>query len=122
MAERIVRQLIDDLDGSEIPEGKGESVEFAFRGVSYRIDLTNANVAKLEKALAPYIESATKTGGSRRRARGRRNGKTGDGSSRERLSAIRTWAAKHGHNVSSRGRIPVKVIEAYDAAQAGRTK
>ena len=122
MAERIVRQLIDDLDGSEIPEGKGESVEFAFRGVSYRIDLTNANVAKLEKALARYIESATKTGGSRRRARRRRNGRTGDGSSREGLSAIRTWAAKHGHNVSSRGRIPTKVIEAYEAATAAKAK
>jgi hypothetical protein len=118
MAERIVRQLIDDLDGSEIPDGKGESVEFAFRGVSYQIDLTNANIAKLEKALAPYIGSATKTGGSRRRARARRNAKTDGGSSNEGLSAIRTWAAKHGHNVSSRGRIPAKVLEAYEAAHS----
>ncbi|MBV9088357.1 MAG: Lsr2 family protein [Mycobacteriaceae bacterium] len=117
MAERIVRQLIDDLDGSEIPDGKGESIEFAFRGVSYRIDLNNANVAKLERALAPYIGSAAKTGASRRRGRGRRNGRT-DGSSKEGLSAIRTWAAKHGHTVSSRGRIPSKVVEAYQAAHS----
>ena len=122
MAERIVRQLIDDLDGTEIPDGKGDSVEFAFRGVSYRIDLTNANIAKFEKALGPYLEGATKTGGSRRRARARRNAKTDGGAPNEGVSAIRTWAAKHGHKVSSRGRIPAKVVAAYEAAHSGRAK
>jgi Lsr2 len=37
--------------------------------------------------------------------------------SKEELSAIRTWAAKHGHNLSARGRIPGDVVEAYQAAR-----
>ncbi len=51
MAEVIVRQLIDDIDGSEIREGGGERVDFSFRRADYQIDLSAANIAKLEKAL-----------------------------------------------------------------------
>jgi Lsr2 len=115
MAERLVRQLIDDLDGTEIPDGKGEQVEFAVRGVAYRIDLSQGNVAKFEKALAPFIESATKVGGRRGRPRGTRHASSG-ARSKEELSDIRAWAAKHGHKVSARGRIPGDVVQAYQAA------
>ena len=59
LAERVIRQIIDDIDKSEIAEGEGERIEFTFRGVAYQLDLSNANVAKLEKALAPYIDAAT---------------------------------------------------------------
>jgi hypothetical protein len=59
MAERVIRQIIDDIDKSEIAEGEGERIEFTFRGVAYQLDLSNANVAKLEKALAPFIDAAT---------------------------------------------------------------
>ncbi len=110
MAERLVRQLIDDLDGTEITDGKGEQIEFAVRGVAYRIDLGTGNVTKFDKALAPFIGSATKVGGRRSRRRGPRR--------KEELSAIRAWAAKHGHKVSARGRIPRDVIDAYQAAHS----
>ena len=59
MAERTFTQLFDDLDQTEIAKGKGESVEFALRGTTYRIDLKRANVTKLEKALAPFVAAAT---------------------------------------------------------------
>jgi hypothetical protein len=115
MAERLVRQLMDDLDGTEIPEGKGEQIEFAVRGVVYRIDLGNGNVTKFDKALAPFIESATKVSGRRGRPRGTRRAGSA-GRSKADLSAIRAWAAKHGHKVSARGRIPGDVLQAYQAA------
>ena len=35
MAVRMVRQLIEDLDGTEISDGTGEQIEFAVRGVTY---------------------------------------------------------------------------------------
>lgn len=117
MAERIVRQVIDDLDGTEIPDGKGEQVEFAVRGVTYRIDLSSGNVGKFEKALAPFIESATKVGGPRGRSRGRRRVRSAAASSKEELSDIRAWANKNGHKVSGRGRIPGDVMEAYRVSQ-----
>jgi hypothetical protein len=113
VAERIVRQLIDDIDGSEIPDGGGESVEFSVRGVTYHIDLSTTNVAKFDKALKPYVDSAEKVGSTRgRRVKATTNGK----SSPEQLTAIREWARKNGHTVSDRGRIKAEVIEAFGAA------
>ncbi|QEM43540.1 histone-like nucleoid-structuring protein Lsr2 [Mycolicibacterium grossiae] len=113
MAERIVRQLVDDMDGTEIAEGSGEQVEFALRGVTYQIDLTKANVAKLDKALKPFVEAATKVGGSRRSSR-KSAAKTGP--SREQLAAIREWARKNGHEVSDRGRLKAEVVQAFEEA------
>ena len=116
MAERIVRQLVDDLDGSEIADGKGEQLEFTVRGMTYRLDLTQANVTKFDKALAPFIESATKVGAPRRRSRGGVDARSKSRGSKRELSAIRAWASKHGHQVSTRGRIPGEVMNAYEAA------
>lgn len=115
MAERIVRQLIDDLDGSEISEGGGEQIEFSLRGVAYQIDLSSANVAKLDKALKPYVAAAMKV----RSARPSRGAKTTNGrgpASREQLAGIREWARKNGHEVSDRGRIKAEIVEAFEAA------
>lgn len=116
MAERMVRQLIDDLDGTEIADGKGEQIEFSVRGVTYRIDLGPGNLNKFEKALAPFIESATKVSG-RGRSRSSGRGRSSGRASKEELSAIRAWAAKQGHKVSARGRIPGDVVRAYEAAK-----
>jgi hypothetical protein len=38
---------------------------------------------------------------------------------KEELSAIRAWAANQGHKVSTRGRIPGNVVQAYEAAHRG---
>jgi hypothetical protein len=112
VAERIVRQLIDDLDGSEIAEGGGERVEFSIRGVTYQIDLSKANATKFDKALKPYVDSAAKVGGTRAR-----RVKSGGGkASPEHLAAIREWARKNGHQVSDRGRIKAEVVQAFEAA------
>ena len=34
----------------------------------------------------------------------------------EQSAAIREWARRNGHNVSSRGRIPAEIIDAFHAA------
>ena len=113
MAERIVRQLIDDLDGSEIPENGGERVEFSVRGVTYQIDLSTANAAKFDKALKPFVAGAMKVR-SGRAQRGKAS--NGSSASREQLAAIREWARNNGHQVSDRGRIKTEVIKAFEAA------
>lgn len=116
MAERVVRQLIDDIDGADIPEGAGERVAFSLRGVDYQIDLSAANVAKLDKALKPFLGAATKVGGRR----GRRATKSASASgvtSKEQLAVIRAWARKKGYEVSDRGRIKAEIVEAFEAAQ-----
>ena len=43
MARRIVHQLVDDLDGTILEIGEGETVLFSLDGVAYEIDLTDSN-------------------------------------------------------------------------------
>ena len=123
MSERIVRQVIDDIDGSEIPDGSGGRVEFSVRGVDYQIDLSTANIAKFEKVLKPYVDAAEKVRGPRERVhktsgnghgKGHRHGQGAP--SKEQLAAVRDWARKNGYDVSTRGRIKGEVIEAFEAA------
>ncbi|OYN76159.1 histone-like nucleoid-structuring protein Lsr2 [Mycolicibacterium sphagni] len=114
MAERIVRQLIDDIDGTEIAEGAGERIEFSYRGIDYHIDLSSANVAKLDKALKPYVDAAAKVRGNGRVRRFKVA--AGGKASPEHLAAIREWARKNGHEVADRGRIKAEIVDAFEAA------
>lgn len=116
MAERILRQLIDDINGADIPEGEGERVAFSLRGVDYQIDLSAANVAKLDKAIKPYVEAATKVGGHRGR-RATKSTSTSGATPKEQLAEIRAWARKKGYEVSDRGRIKAEIVEAFEAAR-----
>lgn len=115
MAERIIKQYVDDLDGAEIPEGKGERLSFGVRGTTYQIDLSPTNVAKFDKALRPFIEAATKVRATGRRGPARKSDPKRS-SSREQLQAIREWARQNGYEVSSRGRISADIMEAFEAA------
>ncbi len=106
MARETIVQLIDDTDGSKADR----TVRFSWGGTSYQIDLSAKNARAFEAAIQPYIKAGTRAPAGR--SAGRR-------SSRAKLdiAGIREWAAKNGHNVSSRGRIPSIVLEAYHAAQ-----
>ncbi|BBZ54295.1 MULTISPECIES: histone-like nucleoid-structuring protein Lsr2 [Mycolicibacterium] len=132
MAERIVVQLVDDINGTEITDDSGERISFSVRGVDYQIDLSAANVAKFEKALAPYLDAATRVGGRRTRtqkvaeptgraakgstSRGRGKKAAKGASANEQLAAIREWAQASGYDVAARGRIKAEIVEAYHAA------
>ena len=117
MARRIVHQLVDDLDGTVLEVGEGETVLFSLDGTAYEIDLTDDNAAALRDALAPYVGGGAldlvvaqleRLG---RRVAGRRR-RTGQ----QDYSAIRAWAKDNGYQVSERGRVPASVLEAYEAA------
>ncbi len=47
MAQRIEVRLTDDLTGTDIRAGKGETVAFSLDGRTYEIDLTTKNAAAL---------------------------------------------------------------------------
>ena len=70
MAQKVTVQLVDDLDDSPITAGDGRTVEFAFDGSTYEIDLSNDNVDKFRDAISDYIAAA-------RKVSGRRTGRTG---------------------------------------------
>jgi hypothetical protein len=110
MAKRVHVVLEDDLDGGTADE----TVSFALDGVSYEIDLSRANAAKLRDALAGYVGHGRRVGAPPR-GRARRSG-TPARTDREQLQAIREWARANGHQVSDRGRIAASVVEAFNAA------
>jgi hypothetical protein len=114
MARRIVHQLVDDIDGSILEVGEGETVHFSLNGTSYEIDLNAEHAEELRSALEPYI-SAGRRAGTSGAARSATSSRKRPGRNPE-VAAIRAWANDNGYTLSERGRIPAPVVEAYNAA------
>lgn len=103
MAQRMQVFYEDDIDGSEA-EG---TTTFGFDGKTFEIDLSGKNRAKLEKALAPFIDAGRRTSSARRKT---------SSAPRHDQRAVREWGQQNGFKVSERGRIPAEVTAAYEAA------
>lgn len=113
MARRIIHQLVDDLDGSLLESGEGETLHFSLNNAAYEIDLNATHAQELRDALAPYIAAgrrASASGGGRTSAPRRRS------SGASESAAIREWAKAQGLSVSERGRVSAEVRDAYRAA------
>ncbi|MDQ4093063.1 MAG: Lsr2 family protein [Actinomycetota bacterium] len=94
--------------------------------MTYELDLTGENVAKLRDALSPYASAGRKISSRRRSGTGpgramRSKGSTA-GYNRETLKSIRAWAKNNGHSVSDRGRLSAQVLQAWETAQAGTSR
>lgn len=109
MSQRVVVQLTDDLDGTEIATGKGDTVTFALDGKSYEIDLTNKNATALRKILAPYVSAGRRLVTSRG-AKVKRTHVEPD------ARTVKEWARANGYEVADRGRVPKEIREAFEAA------
>ena len=106
MAQKITVALEDDLDDGPADE----TVRFAIDGTGYEIDLRTSHAAAFRKQLAPYVEHARRAGRPQPRKAGHAK------ADRQHAGEIRAWAKDHGIVVSERGRIPVGVVEQYEAA------
>lgn len=111
MAQKVTTHLVDDLTGDTIEHG-GTTIQFAFDGTAYEIDLSDDNADAFREAVSDYVAAARKVTG--------RTGHTASTSkprsNSDELAKIREWAAANGHEVSVRGRISQAVRDAYDAA------
>jgi hypothetical protein len=110
MAQKVLVQFVDDLDGTSSEDVA--TVQFGLDGVSYEVDLNADNAERLRKIYAEYVAVARRTGGrlkpgSRPGGAAARSGEAGQ---------IREWALENGFALSGRGRIPAHVIEAYQEA------
>lgn len=83
-------------------------------GHQYEIDLSAGNADRLRATLARYVHAARTTSKGPRRVSPpvRQAAAIDPAQSRQ----IRAWAAASGHTVSARGRIPLAVQDAYQAA------
>jgi hypothetical protein len=118
VARKVV--LVDDIDGNDADE----TVSFGLDGTSYEIDLSSDNAAALRDALAEYLDHARKVvdepasgNGAAPAQPAARASKPYAPIDREQASAIREWARRKGYDVSDRGRIPAKLIEAYNQGE-----
>jgi hypothetical protein len=132
MAQKVVVELVDDLDGTTSEDIT--TVTFGLDGAAYEIDLTADNADRLRDGLADFVAAARRTGGRRSVGRPKRSAATAAlatqsaasatsvrpaTTNRETARAIREWARQNGFELSDRGRIPTDIIEAFDAAHAG---
>lgn len=118
MAQKVLVQLVDDLDGTSSHDVT--TVLFGLDGVTYEIDLTEVNAEKLRESLTPYVDSARRVGGRVRRGTRPAGSKSANASE---AGQIREWAQENGFELAGRGRIPSHVVEAYRQAQSdGRSK
>jgi hypothetical protein len=117
MAQKVIRQFIDDIDGSEAER----TFTFAVDGTHYEIDLSSQNIKEFHEAIAGFVESArkVKASGPGRGARKASAGTSGSGQSREQTQAVREWARQQGHRINDRGRIPASIQQAFDQAHQG---
>jgi hypothetical protein len=118
MAKKTVVETFDDITGERIDTDivPNPTITFGIDGVDYEIELGAKNQGKLYAFLEPYTKAARKVGGRRL---GRSAAPSGNGSSRlsrAELDNIRAWAQRTGHDVSTRGRLPKDLIDAYRAA------
>lgn len=115
MAQKVLVQLVDDLDGGEADD----TVTFGLDGTDYEMDLSDDNAKRLRESLVEYIASA------RRLPKNAIGNGTRRGNSRKQTTAeraayvreVREWARRNGKKVSGRGRIPVDIIEEYESSR-----
>lgn len=137
MASRTV--LVDDIDGTE----PAESVAFNLGGIEYALDLKPAHSEELDhlvQRITPYLDAAVKAAEAMKpsiqaaanslNAMGAAVGEGQERAKRHKSSGtrpdlpapseeIRAWARANGWGVSDKGKIPVKIVEAFIAADNG---
>lgn len=109
--------VVDDLDGRELDPEEAHTVAWTWLGVDYELDVSPANLDKIEEGkvtVAKLLTASTRVGGRRQVRGSKRNGTSKASSSQN--AQIREWAIANGFEVSPRGRIAREVVEAYEAA------
>ncbi|WP_372672768.1 histone-like nucleoid-structuring protein Lsr2 [Amycolatopsis kentuckyensis] len=124
MAKRISIDISDDTDGSHADQ----TVPFGLDGVTYEIDLSNANAGSLRAAMEPYVSAARRTGGRRIKVavgQPTQSTKEEPEESTDYAAAhdIRAWARQNGYEVADQGRISKSIVEAFHSSrQESKTK
>jgi hypothetical protein len=120
VAQKVVVELVDDLDGTVSDDIS--TVSFALDGAVYEIDLTEDNAERLRDTIADFVSAARRTGGRIKRGAASATSAPRPAADREQTKAIRDWARHNGFEVADRGRIPANVTAAFEEAQVAVSK
>lgn len=105
MAIRNLKIVESDLSGQE----HASTVEFGVGGTWYEIDLTPEEESQLQAALKTYLKAG------RKKVEQKQVKKVVPETTPEQRDAIREWAKGEGFEFAERGRIPKKILAAYEA-------
>ena len=111
MARKTVVLMEDDLSGGDA----SQTIHFSLDNADYVIDLNDKNAAAMRADFQKYIDAGRKHKAEVGAARSRR-GAARPASPDVDTAAVREWARAQGHDVSGRGRVSKKLIDAYLAA------
>ena len=114
MARKVVVELVDDIDETVFGED-GESISYGLDGVEYQIDLKDEHAKEFRQVLEYYIAHSIRVGGRKHRS-DRSVNPTAAKRPRGETQKIRAWAIEQGYELSSRGRIPAEIEDAFHAA------
>ncbi|MFD7853491.1 Lsr2 family protein [Streptomyces microflavus] len=103
----VLRSIVEsDISGK--PDAA--TATFGLGNTWYEIDLTPEEQKKLEEALKPYLKAGRKAGKAASET------KVVPETTPEERDKIREWGMKNGYEIAERGRIPKKIMKAYDEA------
>jgi len=107
-----------DIESDLSGKMPAETVEFAWNGHQYEIDLTDDEKAQFQSVLKDYLDNARVKVGRGRSAK-TKPARTELGSS---PATVRAWARSQQIDVPARGRIPNEVYERFEAANKAEDK
>jgi hypothetical protein len=125
LAVEIIEQRLDDLYKAQgVRRPADGTVEFAYKGRSFTIDLTAGNERDFDDAIEPFLEAATEVTGRRKGGTSKKPAPVAVAAPKKKptaktsnttteADAIREWARGQGLHVSDRGRIADSVKAAY---------
>ncbi|MEW1629651.1 Lsr2 family protein [Streptomyces sp. NPDC089173] len=103
----VLRSIVEsDISGK--PDAA--TATFGLGDTWYEIDLTPEERKKLEEALKPYLKAGRKAGKAASET------KVVPETTPEERDKIRAWGKKNGYEFAERGRIPKKIMKAFDEA------
>jgi len=105
-----------DLHHGDSP--KATTHIFSIDNRAYEIDLCPEHLDRFHTVMSEFVEGARRTG-NRAAATGRGRARLATTPGAE-VSAIREWARRNGMDVSTKGRIPLTIQQAYEASGSGR--
>lgn len=118
MAKEFRIHYFDDLDGARVDLVDCHTVEWSWLGVSYRLDTSTVNLARIEAgavSVVTLLNASTRIGGRRRAtATPPPPGPVGPAPSGQ-APDVRSWARAHGYVVGRRGRIAADIAAAYNS-------
>lgn len=107
MAQKILVELLDDMDGSEAVG----TFEFTHKGVDYAIDFNQTHMDEYTQMFEYLTQMARVVKGKKRAPYGSKKSATPVvGKTQE----MREWLRAAGHDVKDRGRVPSHLVDLYN--------